>query len=127
MIICVSSTGESPDSKVDGRFGRCRYFYILDDITGEAKVIENRGNLSPGGAGIAAAQQVVDEGVEYLITGNLGPNAMKIINAAGIKAYRGEGLHLTEAVDMLKTGRLEVITSPVPHHFGMGRGRGERE
>ncbi|MBA1336250.1 MAG: hypothetical protein HPY66_2684 [Firmicutes bacterium] len=124
MKICVSSTGNSIEGSVDGRFGRCRYFCIIDDASGEVSVVENRGCLSPGGAGVAAAQQVVDEGIDCLITGNLGPNAMEILNAAGVKTYSAPGLGIGKAVDMLKSGQLEQITSPVSHHFGMRHGGG---
>jgi predicted Fe-Mo cluster-binding NifX family protein len=124
MKICITSSGRELSSAVDGRFGRCRYFCIFDTEAREARVIENQGALSQGGAGIAAAQQVADEGVEIVITGNLGPNAMNVLNSAGIKAYRAEGTDIANAVEMCEAGQLQPIGAPVSAHYGMQQRRG---
>ena len=47
-------------------------FQIHDTENGEFNAIENKGQMSGGGAGIAAAQQIIDEKVDAIITGNLG-------------------------------------------------------
>jgi predicted Fe-Mo cluster-binding NifX family protein len=85
MKIAISATGKDTDSLLDMRFARCDYFQIYDSESEEFKVIENKGQLSGGGAGIAASQQLVDENVNIIITGSLGPNAFKIIEKAEIK------------------------------------------
>ena len=41
MKICITSQGDSLDSEMDSRFGRCRYFIIVDLQSGEFEVIEN--------------------------------------------------------------------------------------
>ncbi|MGI6698672.1 MAG: NifB/NifX family molybdenum-iron cluster-binding protein [Clostridia bacterium] len=126
MKICITSSGKGMDSAVGLRFGRCKYFCIYDTVSRETKVLENAGASSQGGAGIAAAQQVVDEGVEVLITGNLGPNAMRVLRAAGVKAYRAEETDAARAVMMYEAGQLQPIESPVPAHFGMQNKRGDK-
>ena len=45
MKIAVSSEGTSLDSQVDIRFGRAKYFLIVDSETMEVKPIENTQNL----------------------------------------------------------------------------------
>ncbi len=43
--------------------------------------MENKGGESAGGgAGIAAAQQLIDERVEAIISNNIGPNAFESFN-----------------------------------------------
>lgn len=126
MKICITSSGKEMGSAVDLRFGRCKYFCIYDTESRETKVLENAGAYSQGGAGIAAAQQVVDEGVEVLITGNLGPNAMRVLKAAGVKAYRTEETDVARAVMMYEAGQLQPIESPVSAHFGMQNKRGDK-
>lgn len=126
MKICITSSGKQMESTVDGRFGRCKYFCVFDTDTKEVQVIENQGALSQGGAGIAAAQQVADLGVETLITGNLGPNAMNVLNSAGVKAYTAAGMDIEKAVEMYETGQLKPIDAPVSAHYGMQQRRGGR-
>jgi len=124
LKICITSSGKDMESTVDGRFGRCRFFCIYDTESKETRVVENQGALSQGGAGIAAAQQVVDEGVEVLLTGNLGPNAMGVLGSAGIKAFRAGGIDIAKALEMYKAGQLQSIDAPVSAHYGMQQRKG---
>lgn len=126
MKVCITSSGKEMVSPVDLRFGRCKYFCIFDTEKNEARVIENKGAASQGGAGVAAAQLVVDEGVEVLITGNLGPNAMNVLDAAGIKTYRVGDTDVAKAVMLYKAGQLSPIDAPVSAHYGMQKTRGEK-
>ncbi len=125
MKICVSSTGDSVESMMDPRFGRAAYFYITNTDTMESEVIENTAAASGGGAGITSGQLMVDKGVEVLITGNTGPNAMSVLKAANIEIYRGAAIPVKENVVKFKKGLLEKISTTVPSHFGMGPGRGQ--
>lgn len=124
MKVCVSSTGKEKDVLGDQRFGRCAYFVIFDTEEKSYRAIENNGVTSAQGAGIAAAQQVIDEKVDAVITGHMGPNAMKLINGAGIKVYQGKGVGIEEEIKLFQEGLLPVIQQPSPAHFGMGNRRG---
>ena len=76
MKIAVTSLGESLDSPIDQRFGRARFFVLYDLESGEWTVHDNTQNLEAAqGAGIQAAQHVVNLGVEAVITGHCGPKA----------------------------------------------------
>ena len=50
MKICVTSRGESLESEVDSRFGRCRFFIIVDTDTLDFEVVENQYAGISGGA-----------------------------------------------------------------------------
>jgi predicted Fe-Mo cluster-binding NifX family protein len=125
MKIAISSTGKDLDCQIDPRFGRCQYFIFLDSETMEFEAAENQGLTAMGGAGVQAAQLVVQKGVNALITGNLGPNAASALSASGIKVYLVPGGTVKEVAEAYKSGTLkEVSGSTVPPHFGMGGGRG---
>jgi predicted Fe-Mo cluster-binding NifX family protein len=64
--------------------------------------------------------------VEVLITGNLGPNAMNVLDAAGIKTYRVGDTDVAKAVMLYKAGQLSPIDAPVSAHYGMQKTRGEK-
>lgn len=110
---------------VTPQFGRTATFTIVDYDGGvkNVEVIENRAASQASGAGIAAAQTLVDNKVEVLLTGNVGPKAMSVLRAAGIKVYVAEGLKVRDAVEKFVKGELEEISSP-SGGMGMGRGMG---
>jgi predicted Fe-Mo cluster-binding NifX family protein len=119
MKIAISATGKDLDSKIDPRFGRCQYFIFLDPETMEFEGVENQGSAAMGGAGVQAAQLVVQKGVNALITGNLGPNAASALSASGIKVYLVPGGTVKEVAEAYKTGTLKEISgATVPPHFG---------
>ena len=120
MKIAISATGKDIESLLDMRFGRCDFFQIHDSEGGEFKVVENKGQSSEEGAGIVASQQLVDENVDVIITGSLGPNAFKIIEKAEIRSYKCGNISIKNALDKLKNGELEEITTAGPSHNGMG-------
>lgn len=121
MKICISSTGKNLDAIVDQRFGRCQYFLVVDTETMNVKTISNEATLSSGGAGIQAAQIVTKEDVGSVITGNIGPNAFSILQAAGIKVYTGAEGTIKEAIENYKKGKLkETGSANVESHSGIG-------
>ena len=126
MKIGVSSTGKDLNARVDPRFGRCRYFLIVDTDTMSFESISNESEMASGGAGIQAAQTVAKAGAEAIITGNIGPNAFQTLSAAGIKVFTGANGIVKEAVEKYKKRELKDTTAPsVGSHFGMKRsGRG---
>lgn len=119
MKVCVSSTGKDKSSLMDGRFGRCRCFAIYDTDNKEYKFVENDGINSAHGAGIAAAQRVIDEKAEVVLTGKMGPNAMELIKASNIKILEVDGGTVENAVKSFLEQKLGEIDKPGPAHFGM--------
>ncbi|EYE87294.1 diguanylate cyclase [Fervidicella metallireducens AeB] len=126
MRIAISSEGKSISDLMDVRFGRCNYFLIYDLESGDMKCVENSGQSASGGAGIAAAQQIIDEKVDIVITGNLGPNAFNMFNAAGIKVMKSDALIVEKVIELYKNGELTELTQSGPAHGGMGNGAGFR-
>lgn len=122
MKIAVSATTPDLSAKVDPRFGRCQYFVIVDPDSMEFEGIENSSASAGGGAGIAAAQMVVGKEVEAVLTGNCGPNAFSVLEAAGIKVMTGVSGGIQEAVESYKAGKYNAISQAnVSPHSGMGR------
>ncbi|MCW4016166.1 MAG: NifB/NifX family molybdenum-iron cluster-binding protein [Candidatus Bathyarchaeota archaeon] len=125
MKICVSASSGSLDANVDSRFGRCPYFVIVDSETMEFNAISNDSTNAAHGAGIQAAQTVVNMGANVVITGNVGPNAFNVLSASGIKIVIGASGSINEAIEKFKSGQLKEVTNPtVGGHFGMGKGMG---
>ncbi|TFF86441.1 dinitrogenase iron-molybdenum cofactor biosynthesis protein [Candidatus Thorarchaeota archaeon] len=122
--ICVTSSGDTLESQIDPRFGRCAFFIIVDPETQQFQAISNEAAMASGGAGIRAAQVVAEQNVEAVITGSVGPNAYPALQSAGIKILTGATGTVKAAVESYKTGTLQEISTPGPSHIGMGMGRG---
>lgn len=127
MKIAVTSTGPSLDDSVEGRFGRCAYFLIIDPDTMEFEAVPNPNISLGGGAGIQSAQMMADKNVSVVLTGNCGPNAFQTFGAAGIQVITGVGGAVRQAVRQYKTGVMTGASAPsTQSHSGMrtGGGRG---
>jgi predicted Fe-Mo cluster-binding NifX family protein len=125
MKVAVSAAGESLDSQIDPRFGRCQYFLIIDLETMELEAVSNKGAIASGGAGIQAAQAVANKGVGVLITGDIGPNAFQTLSAAGIKVITGASGTVKEALERYKSGSLQQASGATAEiHAGIKDRRG---
>jgi predicted Fe-Mo cluster-binding NifX family protein len=136
MKVAVSSSGKNLDSQIDPRFGRCAYFIIVNTDDMSFETFDNEAIALGGGAGIQSSQFVVSKGAKAVITGNVGPNAVHTLSAAGVKIFTGQTGSVREAVERYRKGDMKPQGSPnVDNHygmsgkasrvdFGMGMGRG---
>jgi len=110
MKLCITASGPGLDAQIDPRFGRSQYFTIVETETMEHRSLANRHAEAAAGAGPQSAQVLADEGVDAVITKNVGPNAMTTLKAAGIKVYMTTICSVREAVERYRMGGLEEIT-----------------
>ncbi len=121
MKIAISATGKNLESSIDERFGRCRYFIILETDDMSYEVIENNNAELQSSAGIQSASLVASKGVEAVITGNCGPKAMQVFATSTIKVIIGQHGTVKDAVEQFKIGGLTPSDSEnVPEKFGVG-------
>ena len=97
MIIVISAQHSDLNAFVDSRFGRAPFFILHNTKTGTWKAIENPAIAQTGGAGVAAAQFIIDREAKVVISGDFGPNASRALQASGIKMYR-----FTESIKTVK-------------------------
>ncbi|MFC1669581.1 NifB/NifX family molybdenum-iron cluster-binding protein [Spirochaetota bacterium] len=111
MKISITSHGKELNSNVDERFGRAQGFIIFDDETKEFKYIDNSKNLSTmQGAGIQSAKCMIDEGVQVLITGHVGPKAFTTLEQGDIRIMIGAEGKVEQAIDDYKKNKLKEAT-----------------
>ena len=119
MKILLTARGKQTSDEVDPRFGRAKFFILVDTAADEITTHDNSQNLNAAqGAGIQAAQSVVRLGAEAVISGNVGPNAFQALNAADIKVYLCPQATVEEAVRKFKAGELkEVVSANLQGHW----------
>lgn len=87
--ICITSTGKDLEAEVDPKFGRARYFLLIDPETMYFEVIDNPNIDTAQGAGIQTAQLISNTNVGTVVTGSCGPNAQRVLQSSGIKLITG--------------------------------------
>jgi predicted Fe-Mo cluster-binding NifX family protein len=120
MKIAVTSKGATLESEIDPRFGRCPWFLIvnIDDMSFQA--IDNANMSAGGGAGVQSGQLMAEHDVEYVLTGNCGPNAFSTLSAAGIKVVTGVSGVVKDVVEQYSKGLLAPTKGAnVGRHAGM--------
>lgn len=116
MRIVISALGDTLDAAVDDRFGRADHLLLIDTTTMAIGSIDNTANQRAlKGAGLGAAEVVSLAGVEAVLTGHLGPNAYRALQAAGIPSYGVSGMNVRQAVELFEAEELELLTEGEPN------------
>jgi len=111
MKIAISSTDKNIESNISDIFGRCPYFIIAevkDNKIGKIEIIKNKNIDQAGGAGISTAQLMAEKDVNVIITGNIGPRALDVLNQFDIEIYSEEGV-VKEVLQKFIDGKLKKI------------------
>jgi len=109
MKIAVPADENTLESEVCMSFGRAPYFYIHDTEMQTGEFVENKAATASGGAGIKAAQVVLDSGAEALITPRCGENAADVFKAANVKIYKSVIGSIQNNIDNYNDGKLDVL------------------
>jgi len=119
MKVIVTSQGNELSSEIDLRFGRARWLIVFDSETEDFQAHDNELNLNAAqGAGIQTGRNIANLGADVVITGNIGPNAIKTLIAAKIKVLLAEKQTVQQAIDSYKAGGLkEVDQANVEGHW----------
>jgi predicted Fe-Mo cluster-binding NifX family protein len=117
MKICISSTGNTIEySNIDTTIHRCAFFLIVDKKTNSQKAIFNTIRESPSEIGAMVGQIVANEGIDAVITTDIGPRAFEIFKRYGIKVYHAKG-KIKDAVKQFEQGKLKEITEATVERF----------
>jgi len=113
MKLAVSARGPKLEDPVDPRFGRAKWIIIYDDETGNFEPLDNAVNYNAAeGAGIKAAELVVNKHCQVVITGYLGPKAFRVLSAADIKGYVNAKGSVREAIEAYENDQLSETSEP---------------
>ena len=110
MKVAVTSQGKELSSEIDPRFGRAKWLIVVDTETGDFEAHDNVVNLNAvQGAGIQTGQNIANLDANVVITGNIGPNAFKTLDAVNVKVFLASSETIQDAVDLFKAGKLEDV------------------
>jgi predicted DNA-binding protein (UPF0251 family)/predicted Fe-Mo cluster-binding NifX family protein len=119
--IAVSSEGPTLDDRLDPRFGRAAGFIIIDSDTQDHTYLENGlAQTMAQGAGIQAAETVINAGAQAVLTGSVGPKAFRVLEAAGVQIAQDlDNITVMEAFERFQQGQVQWAS--IPKSRGHGR------
>jgi predicted Fe-Mo cluster-binding NifX family protein len=109
MKIAIPVDEKTLESNVCASFGRAPYFLIFDTETKESVFIDNSAAASTGGAGIKAAQTIVDHKANALLTPRCGQNAADVIKSADIKIFKSTSNSVKDSIADFIDGKLPLL------------------
>ena len=120
MKLALPVESKSLDVSVCLSFGRTPFYVLFDTETGNHEFLDNSAAASQGGAGIKAAQMLVDHGVSAVITYRCGDNAAQVLNAAKIELYQAQNGTVSENIGKHRSGSLSLLSEIHPglHNHG---------
>lgn len=111
--IAISAAGGDPEANIDARFGRCSHFMLWDPQSSDFTTVENKGGEAAHGAGTGAAQLLLKNQAQVLITNKIGPKAFAALKSAGIKVFSAsETETITGALKKYLHNQLEQLNEP---------------
>lgn len=103
MKIAITSTGNSPESTLDQRFGRCAYFVVYDTESGATEFIPNPNKNAEDSAGSASLQLLTSRKVSKIVSGEFGAKIKDLLDRMKIQliVLRKPEKTISQIVDLL--------------------------
>ncbi len=109
MIVAIPSDNDSLDSAVCVSFGRAPFYCLYNTETQQSTFLVNSAADSPLGAGIKAAQLLVDNKVNILVTVRCGENAAKVLQPANVEIFKALNLSVADNIEAHTQNKLEPL------------------
>jgi predicted Fe-Mo cluster-binding NifX family protein len=72
MKIAITSTGNTPEARLDDRFGRCEYFVFYDTEDHSLEYLPNQHKNDVKSAGEESIKLIASKGAQKVISGEFG-------------------------------------------------------
>jgi predicted Fe-Mo cluster-binding NifX family protein len=103
MKVAITSSGSDLQSKIDRRFGRCKYFVIYDTITKSLEFIPNPNINAEEGAGPASVKIIAEKEVGKVISGEFGIKIKPLLDSLKIQmiSFKDTDKSIQEIISLL--------------------------
>lgn len=81
----------SRNNNIDNHFGHCEYFTVFTIDPQTKEITDSETVESPVGCGCKSniASTLAEKGVKFMLAGNMGDGAVRVLNNSGIEVLRG--------------------------------------
>ncbi len=121
MIIAIPLNEPARAGGICQSFGRAPYFLIHDAEHKTDLFLENKAAKSRDGAGVRAAQTIVDHDADVLLTPRCGGNAAFILQAAKVSIYQTKEGSIEANLSAFANGDLSKLEEVEDGQRGHGR------
>lgn len=118
IVIPVNNDTDNPD--IAESLGRAPFYMVYDTETKTSETIVNPAQDSPSGAGVKAAQTIVNTGAKILLTIRCGDRAFEVLDGAGVKLMEGFTGTAKENIDAYVDGKMSELDTIHAGHHGKG-------
>jgi predicted Fe-Mo cluster-binding NifX family protein len=120
MKIAIPADENKLDTTVCMSFGRTPFYLIYDTESKQASFLENLAANSAGGAGIKAAQAIVDSKSTVVLTPRCGENAANVLYGANVEIFKTTSGSAMDNVNAYISGSLAPLNDVHPgfHNHG---------
>ena len=104
MKIAITSTGDTVNSTIDSRFGRCTFFAIHNTDTKSTEFFINPSKEVQEGAGPAAVQFVAAHKVNKIVSGEFGMKIKSLLESLNIEMIinKDSASKITDVIELYK-------------------------
>ena len=120
--IVVASDSDSVNGRVFYRFASAPYFILYDINQSEMTVIQNPYAAQVRGMGIVAAQMLIQQKIDAVIVGGIGPQAFDAFYLAKVKVYANAAGSVRDAIAEYELGRLTELKEANLGGYGYSSG-----
>jgi predicted Fe-Mo cluster-binding NifX family protein len=85
MKVAITSKGNTLESVIDSRFGRCAYFVIYNTESSSVEFLPNPNKDVEEGAGPASVQLIASRNVNKIISGEFGMKIKSLLDSLKIQ------------------------------------------
>ncbi|HSA38973.1 MAG TPA: NifB/NifX family molybdenum-iron cluster-binding protein [Methanoregula sp.] len=110
MKICITARGKTLDSAFECHFARAPFFIFHDSSTGKTEAVRNGFVISDTRIGQNAVRLLKTNGLDAVITGEIGENARALLKGSEISLhlFNGPGT-VRQAIDAILRSRAEEV------------------
>ncbi|HNZ71606.1 MAG TPA: NifB/NifX family molybdenum-iron cluster-binding protein [Prolixibacteraceae bacterium] len=103
MKVAITSTGNSLESKLDSRFGRCSFFVIYDTESKSVEFIPNPNKENVEGAGPASVNLIASRDSKKVVSGEFGAKVKSLFDSLQIQliVLNDEEKTINEIIELL--------------------------
>jgi len=112
MKVAITSKGKTLDSEVETRFSRSPFFVFVNTATGGLNALKNPGASAKDAACVDAVRFLVGQGVQVVLTGNVGHNALITMEDTDIRIYLGATGSVRETLVRFNKRKLRRAREP---------------
>ncbi len=106
MLIAITSEGTDHFSLVAEKFGRSPYIIFFDTKGATFESLKNPYSKLLGGSGIQISQLIIEKNAASLITGEIGSNSFRLLQAAEIRVFLAKIKPVKEILREFNEGKL---------------------